>query len=112
MRSSLLPKLALAGYLFCATAHAVGRQPKEFKPPPQLTAEQIAAEKERSKNNNMAAYGRDNTAEAIPIPWVTLGFFGLVALVVIPFAVRAYRNTAREISPEPDQRKRRNSESS
>src|SRR5690349_6124328 len=109
MRSSLLPKLALAGCLLCATAHAVGRQPKDFQPPQEATAEEIAAEKERSRNNNMSAYQHDNIPVAEPIPWVTVGFFGLVVLVVTPFAIRAFRNTAREISPEPDQRKRRDS---
>ena len=100
----------LAGCLFCATAHAARPEPKEFQPPPAMTAEEIAADKERSKNNNMSAYKKDALTEAEPVPWLAVGFFGLVLLGVTPFAIRAFRNTAREISPAPDERRRRPSQ--
>jgi hypothetical protein len=107
MRSPLLASLLLAGCLTAGAAHAYGRDPKQFAPPPEKSAEQIALEKERSKaGSNMVAYGKDAAAKPEPFPWMTAGFFGLVIAIVTPFAIRAYKNTAQELTPERKARAR------
>lgn len=107
MRSPLLASLLLAGCLAAGSAHAYGRDPKQFRPPPEKSAEQIALEKERSKvGSNMNAFGQDAATKPEPFPWMTAGFFVLVIAVVTPFAIRAYKNTAQELTPERKARAR------
>ena len=101
MRSSWLARLVLTGCLWAGVAHAYGKEPKPFQPPREMTAEEIEAEKERSKvGSNITRYGQDVAIKAEPFPWLAAGLFALVFIVVTPFAIRAYKNTSRELTGE------------
>ncbi len=101
MRSSWLARLVLTGCLWGGVVQAYGKEPKPFQPPREMTAEEIEAEKERSKvGSNLIKYGQDVQIKAEPFPWLAAGLFALVFLVVTPFAIRAYKNTSREITGE------------
>lgn len=97
MRLTRYAYVALVGLsLSSAVALAQTRRPQEFQAPREMSEEEIAAAKERSKSN-LHSYGKDATAEVSPVPWMAIGLIGLVFLVAAPFALRAYRDTASEI---------------
>lgn len=98
MRSARLAHLLLLGTLLGSAALAQSRKPQEFQAPRQMSEEEIEAAKRRSKlNPDLHDYGKDVTAEVKPIPWMAVGLIGMVFLVALPFALRAYRDTANEI---------------
>lgn len=71
------------------------RKLQEFQDARELTAEDIARSKLRK--SNLDAYGKDTTAEVAPIPWMAIGLSTIALLIAVPFALRAYRETANEI---------------
>ncbi len=96
MRASALARcLLLWGTL--TTGAAWARPPQEFKPPPEMTEEELAAAQARSKSN-INDYGKDIPQETKPFPWLAAGIFALAGLVTLPFAIRAYLATSKEIS--------------
>lgn len=62
-----------------------------------MSEEEIAAAKERSKHR-FNEWDKDAPKESKPIPWMALGLAGLAFLISAPFALRAFRNTSREIT--------------
>jgi hypothetical protein len=102
-----LPFMLTAALIFGGSALA--KRPTEFQAPQQMTEEELAAAKERSKSklNGFEEKGEErptclpwgkNAPNCIPFPWMALGLAGLAFLVTAPFALRAFKNTSREIS--------------
>jgi hypothetical protein len=62
-----------------------------------MTPEQIEAQKiaMRQKFNS---YGNDVSDKATPVPWMAIGMAVLAFAAAAPFALRAYRNTARDMN--------------
>lgn len=92
-----LAKAALAFFALCSSAAFAGRPPREWAPPPQLTPEQIEAQKIASKQK-FNAYGKDVPVEAKPVPWMAIGMAGLAFVVAAPFAIKSYLNASKELS--------------
>jgi Spy/CpxP family protein refolding chaperone len=92
-----LSRLVLLSALLAGGSSLAGRPVQNFEPPPQMTEEEKAALKKQQLGGNMNAYNKDIQIEETPIPWAAFGLAGLVLLVATPFALRAYRNTTKEI---------------
>ena len=91
-RYSLVVALFLAGAAFGA-----GKKPTDFQAPAQMTEEELAEAKARSKNK---LNGFDEKASEKPkdIPWMMIGLIGISFIAATPFALRAFRNTSKEIA--------------
>ncbi len=102
MRPNLLPRLLLV--LALASGGAALAQPRrqvqDFNTPREMTAEEREAAKQRAMGNNLNGYTKDMEVKSKPIPWMAIGLAGIVFLVTMPFAVRAYRSTTKEISDQ------------
>jgi hypothetical protein len=81
-----------------ATGAALARPPAEYKAPPMMTEEQIAASKAKSKSN-ISGYGKDISQETKPFPWKAAALFALVFAVAAPFGIRAYLSTSKDLTP-------------
>lgn len=81
------------------------RQPKDFTEPPAMTEEQLAEAKAKSRTplNRYAIEGENKPA---PFPWVFVGMAALSLAVAVPFALRAYLNTVRELGLEENEEPR------
>lgn len=73
------------------------KQVQDFQAPREMTAEEREAAKQRAMGNNLNSYGKDVQLKQKPIPWMAVGLAGLVFMVAIPFGIRAYRNTSKDI---------------
>lgn len=95
-----LPRLVLVLALLSGGAALAQprRQVSEFQAPRELTPEEKEAAKQRAMGNNLNAYGKDIQIKEKPIPWMAIGLVGIVFAVATPFALRAYRNTAKEMA--------------
>ncbi|WP_224249786.1 hypothetical protein [Hyalangium gracile] len=93
-----LSRLIVLSALLSGGAVLAGRPVQEFKPPPAMTEEERAALKAKQLGGNMNAYGKDIQIKETPVPWAAIGLAGIVFLVATPFALRAYRNTTKEIA--------------
>ncbi len=93
-----LSRLVLLSALLSGAAVLAGRPVQEFQPPPSMTEEERNALKAQQLGGNINAYGKDIQIKETPVPWAAIGLAGLVFLVATPFAVRAYRNTSKEIA--------------
>lgn len=102
MRPNPLPRLLLV--LALASGGAALAQPRrqvqDFNTPREMTAEEREAAKQRAMGNNLNGYTKDVEVKSKPIPWMAIGLAGLVFLVTTPFALKAYRNTTKEISDQ------------
>jgi hypothetical protein len=92
-----LSRLVLLSALLSGGAVLAGRPVQDFRPPPSMSEEEKQALKEQQLRGNMSAYTKDIQIKETPIPWAAIGLAGLVFLVATPFALRAYRNTTKEI---------------
>lgn len=92
-----LAKAALAFIALSSSAAFAGRPPQAWTPPPELTPEQIEAQKIASKQK-YNPYGDDAPVESKPIPWLAIGMAGLAFAVAAPFAFKAYQNTSKEMA--------------
>jgi hypothetical protein len=63
-----------------------------------MSEEEKAALKAQQLGGNINAYGKDIQIKETPVPWAAIGLAGLVFLAATPFALRAYRNTSKEIA--------------
>ncbi|MFL5348239.1 MAG: hypothetical protein ACJ8AT_25885 [Hyalangium sp.] len=88
----LLSALLAGGYA------VAGRPVQQFEAPPEMTDEEKEALKKQQLGGNMNAYNKDIQIKETPVPWAAIGLGGLVLLVATPFALRAYRNTTKEIA--------------
>src|SRR4051812_22955101 len=72
---------------------------KDFKPPAEMTPEELEASKARSRlpvNN----YAKQISDEVTPIPWKAIILFTAVILLATPYALRYYRATAGDAAPQ------------
>jgi hypothetical protein len=92
--SSLARAVLLWGALSGGAAFA--KPPQEFKPPPEMTEEELAAAKARSKSS-INDYGKDIPQETKPFPWLAAGIFFIAGLIALPFAIRSYLATSKAI---------------
>lgn len=102
MRHPSLPRLLLVLALVSGGAALAQprRQVQDFNSPRELTPEEREAAKQRAMGNNLNSYGKDVEVKQKPLPWMAIGLAGLVFLATTPFALRAYRNTTKEISDQ------------
>lgn len=76
--------------------HAWAKRPNEFKAPPELTEEEIAAARDQTKSK-VEEFVETQRDIPEPIPWGAIILSGLAFLVAAPFAIGAYRSTAKEL---------------
>ena len=62
-----------------------------------MSEEDLEAAKQRSKTS-LNRFGEGLETKPKPFPWGAAALAGLVFLIATPFALRAYRRTASEIS--------------
>jgi len=87
----LLAALALSG-----TAFAVGpKKVNEYKAP-ELSDEEREAQAQ-SRKNKVHTWTDDADEPEKPFPWMFVGLAGLAFLTAIPFALKAYRQSADEL---------------
>lgn len=75
-------------------ALAQQRKPQDFVAPRQMSEEELAASKARMKVDE---YGRHQIPKEDPIPWRAMALLGVVALLTLPFGIKVYRNTSKEL---------------
>ncbi len=93
-----LSRLVLLSALLAGGSALAGRPVQQFEPPPEMTEEEKTALKAQQLGGNMNAYNKDIQIKETPVPWAAIGLGGLVLLAAVPFALRAYRNTTKEIA--------------
>lgn len=94
MRAFLLC-LFLVGPLFAATAvEAQQRKPQSFVAPRQMSEEELAASKTRYQ---VEEYNKHKEAKD-PFPWRPLVLLGIVVLFTLPFGIKVYQNTAKDLN--------------
>jgi hypothetical protein len=97
MRTPTSLKLAVVFGLVLGGSALAARKPTDFQEPAKMTEEELAAAKQRSKYN-INSYGEMMEEKPKPFPWMAVSLAGICFLVATPFALRAYRNTSREIA--------------
>jgi len=85
----------LAGLWLAPAAALAARELNDFKPPAEMTPEELEASKARSRLP-VNAYSKGVTDKVSPIPWKTILLFTIALAIVTPYAVRYYRATAGE----------------
>ena len=80
-----------------ASVFAAGKKPGEFQAPNQMTEEELAEAKARSKNK-LNGFDEKQSEKPKEVPWMMIGLIGISFLVATPFALRAFRNTSKEIA--------------
>ncbi len=96
LRYSLVLALFVAGASFGA-----GKKPGDFQAPAQMTEEELAEAKARSKNK-LNGFDEKQSEKPKELPWLMIGLIGISFLGATPFALRAFRNTSREIAESAD----------
>lgn len=87
----------LVGAALLIGSEALAKKPGEFQAPQQMTEEELAAAKARSKSK-VNEWDKDAPKESPPIPWMAIGLAGISFLAAAPFALRAFKNTSRELT--------------
>jgi hypothetical protein len=93
-----LSRLILVSALLFGGAVLAGRPVQEFQQPDEMTEEEKTALKAQQLGGNINSYNKDIQIKETPVPWAFIGLISLVFMVATPFAVRAYRNTTKEIA--------------
>ncbi len=89
--------LLIVALLGSTWVFAAGKKPTEFQAPNQMTEEELAEAKARSKNK-LNGFAEVQSEKPKDIPWMLLGLVGISFLVATPFALRAFRGTSKEIA--------------
>jgi hypothetical protein len=92
---SALPWVLGAALLVGGAAFA--KKPTDFQAPQQMSEEDIAAAKERSKNK-LNGFDEKMEEKPKPFPWMAVGLAAIAVLVTAPFALRAFKTTSRELT--------------
>jgi len=90
--------MALLAWTVMLPAAALADDLNEYKPPAEMTPEELEASKAKSRLP-VNAYSKQVTDQVTPIPWKTIALFTAILLVVTPYALRYYRATAGESAP-------------
>ena len=96
MRANFSLKTVLALALFVGGMAFAARKPQDFQEPAKMTEEELAAAKLRSKGS-MNSYGETQSEKPKEFPVYFAVLVGIAFAVALPFAVRAYSNTSKEI---------------
>ena len=97
MRANFGLKTTLALALLVGGMALAARKPQDFQEPPKMTEEEVAAAKLRSKGS-MNTYGETQSEKPKEFPVYLVVMVGIVFVVALPFALRAYARTSKEIS--------------
>lgn len=103
--------MALLAGMVVLPAAALAEDLRDFKPPAEMTPEELEASKARS-NLPVNAYSKQVTNQVTPIPWKTIILFSVILVLATPYALRYYRATAgdavaeRKRSPSPSPSRR------
>jgi len=99
--------MALLAWAVVLPVAAAADDLKDFKPPAEMTPEELEASKARSRLP-VSSYSKQVSDQVTPVPWKTIGLFGIIILLATPYALRYYRATAgdaaapeRKRSPSP-----------
>jgi hypothetical protein len=92
----VLRGLLLLGVIGGSTAALAQRKPKDFVPN-ELTDEQLAAQRERSKYK-YTRYDGDAPVDSEPFPWMAVGMAVIAFGAAAPFAIKYYRSTSAEVA--------------
>ncbi len=98
MRRLLFP-LMLAASLWAISGEAAGRKPADFTEAHEMTEEELAAAKERSKSH-LNGFDEKMEEKPKPIPWAFIALAGIVFSVASVFMVRSFRNTSKELKQQ------------
>jgi len=90
--------MALLVGLAALPAAALAADLNEFKPPAEMTPEELEASKARSRMP-INGYSKQVTHQVTPIPWKTIALFTGILLLVTPYALKYYRATAGDAAP-------------
>src|SRR5439155_25682337 len=71
----------------------------DFKAPAEMTPEELEASKAASRLP-VTAYSKQVSDQVTPIPWKAITLFAVILLIATPYALRYYRATAGEATPE------------
>ena len=88
----------LAGLCVLPAAALAAEDLNDFKPPAEMTPEELEASKARSRLP-VNAYSKQITDQVTPVPWKTIALFTAIVLIATPYALRYYRATAGETAP-------------
>ncbi len=94
---AFLPVLLVLGTLLGSGTALAQRRPQEFVTPRQMSQEELEHAKQRSKAP-IDSYAKDLPVDTRPFPWRAVALMGLVMLVALPFGLRAYARTSRELA--------------
>ena len=89
--------LLFIGLSLGSSAFAAGKRPGDFQAPAQMTEEELAEAKLRSKKQ-LNGFEEKASEKPKDIPWMMIGLVGISFLAAAPFAVRAFRSTSKEIA--------------
>lgn len=89
--------LLVLAILGSAAVFAAGKKPVEFQAPNQMTEEELADAKARSKNK-LNGFDEKQSEKPKDFPWMLAGLIAITFVVATPFALRAFRGTSKEIA--------------
>ena len=89
--------LFFLGLFLAGSAYAAGKKPGDFQAPAQMTEEELAEAKARSKSK-LNGFDEKMEEKPKPFPWMFAGLIGISFIVATPFALRAFRGTSKEIA--------------
>ena len=89
--------LLILALLGSAAVFAAGKKPTEFTAPNQMTEEELAEAKARSKNK-LNGFDEKMEEKPRPFPIMLVGLVAISFIVATPFALRAFRGTSKEIA--------------
>jgi hypothetical protein len=89
--------LLILALLASGVAFAAGKKPGEFNAPAQMTEEELAEAKARSKSH-LNGFDEKGSEKPKDPPWMLIGMVAISFIVATPFALRAFRGTSKEIS--------------
>ncbi len=106
LRWLLLP-MSMATLFLASTALGGGRKPADFNAPQEMTEEELAAAKERSKSKLIGFTEQQEEtpmcspfggpAKCKPFPWAFVGLAVLSFSIASVFMVRSFRSTSKEL---------------
>jgi hypothetical protein len=85
----------LSGLALLPAAALAANELNDFKPPAEMTPEELEASKAKSRMP-VNAYSKQVTDQVTPMPWKTIALFSGILLLVTPYALKYYRATAGE----------------
>jgi hypothetical protein len=91
--------MALLAWAVVLPAAALADGLPDFKPPAEMTPEELEASKAKSRLP-VTAYSKQVSDQVTPIPWKAIALFTVILLIATPYALRYYRATAGDVMPE------------